>query len=47
LPGTTGTTPNPLGGAIPTTGTLSAGADAIAAANMPSTGGQIVYFRVE
>lgn len=47
LPGTTGTTPNPLGGTTPTTGTLPAGADAIAAANMPSTGGQIVYFRVE
>jgi general secretion pathway protein K len=47
-PGSTGTmgmTTNPLTGATTTTG--STGADAIAAANMPSTGGQIVYFRVE
>jgi len=35
-PATSGTAPNP-----------AAGADAIAAANMPSTGGTVVYFRVE
>jgi general secretion pathway protein K len=51
LPGTTpGTTPgaNPFAtpGTTPTTPT-PAGADAITAANMPSTGGQIVYYRVE
>jgi general secretion pathway protein K len=36
--------PNATSGIPPVPG---AGADAIAAANMPSTGGQIVYFRVE
>lgn len=50
IPGLSGNTGvNPLG--QNTGGTANpaaaAGADAIAAANMPSTGGQIVYFRVE
>jgi general secretion pathway protein K len=52
LTGTTGTNPlggsavNPLAPNANANGTTT-GTDAIAAANMPSTGGQIVYFRVE
>lgn len=50
LPGTTGTTgtTNPLAPATATATTgATAGADAITQANMPSTGGQVVYYRVE
>ncbi len=45
----TGTTPNPLAPNTGTSATASAQAsqDAIMAANAPSTGGQIVYFRME
>jgi general secretion pathway protein K len=45
--GTGTTTTNPL--TLNATGTpsLGTGTDAIAAANMPSTGGQVVYYRVE
>ncbi|HVH44231.1 MAG TPA: hypothetical protein VM925_17890, partial [Labilithrix sp.] len=43
LPGTMPTNPlNPTA-----TATQGAGTDAIAAANMPSTGGQVLYYRVE
>ena len=38
---------NPLSSQTGATQLAGAGADAIAAANMPSTGGQVVYFRVE
>lgn len=38
---------NPLGGTAGTTPVPGAGSDAIAAANMPSTGGQMLYFRIE
>lgn len=49
MTGLTGMTPNPL---APNTGMQGAtgtgtGTDAIAAANMPSTGGQVIYFRIE
>jgi general secretion pathway protein K len=49
VPGMTGaTTPNPLvPGATGAQGTASASSDAITQANMPSTGGQFVYYRVD
>jgi general secretion pathway protein K len=48
LPGVGGATPaNPLAPNPAATGAMPAGADAIAAANMPSTGGTIVYYKVE
>lgn len=53
VPGATGTTPNgitnPATGQATASvgGTAAAGMDAIAAATQPSTGGQVVYFRVE
>lgn len=49
-PGATGTAANSLGAAMGVpgaSGVQGAQTDAITAANMPSTGGQIVYFRVE
>jgi general secretion pathway protein K len=49
VPGAPGTTPtNPLAPNTAASGAAAnTSADAIAAANMPSTGGQFVYFRVE
>jgi general secretion pathway protein K len=51
VPGAAGTgvagLPNPLAPSTPAPAATGAGTDAITAANMPSTGGQVVYFRVE
>ena len=47
LPTTGATGGTALPGATATATTAQTGANAIAAANMPSTGGQVVYFRVE